>query len=107
VNFHKIKVAKLSWDPCCHLAEETGSRYILIVTYLSLHGLGWGTNTGYLGFINLISFTLPLSYNSSPKHPVLNASGSLLMVFFLTFAKKRKKFNPTTKYFRVILKLAE
>jgi hypothetical protein len=107
VIFHEIKVAKLRWDPCCHLAEETGSLYILIVTYLSLHRLGWGVNLGYLGSIHLISFTLPLSYSRSPKHPVLNANGSLLMVFFLTFAKKRKRFNPTTKYFRVILKLAE
>ncbi len=27
--FYKLKVAKHIWDPCCHLAAECGSRFIL------------------------------------------------------------------------------
>ncbi len=30
VIFQKIKVAKHIWDPCCHLAAETGIWFILI-----------------------------------------------------------------------------
>ncbi len=33
-NFHLIKVAKQSWDPCYHLAAETGSWFILILTFI-------------------------------------------------------------------------
>ncbi len=31
VIFHQIKVAKQIWEPCCHLAAETGSWFPLIV----------------------------------------------------------------------------
>ncbi len=39
--FHLIKVAKDTWEPCCHLEAETGSWFTLIekalVIFIILH----------------------------------------------------------------------
>jgi hypothetical protein len=39
--FHLIKVAKHTWEPCCHLEAETGSWFTLIekalVIFIILH----------------------------------------------------------------------